>query len=543
MKQEASLLEKTAEPTNLDWQGLLVGDYDRAVIRLATAAEAGVTHLVFGWVELLPPEIPSPPPSGEKLTVGNCRLMMGRQTLPLEAGLSWYGGAGAGSITVPGTPHLVAAPPFGPEPAAQRFVVRDDVPFSPRWHGTPRVHRLVPMSDPVGPLADAMAGLLTVERWRRGRAWLEAQLHFDVLAWDDWVGGLALVAPNPVHRSVRAKIVARSDACETVEVAGAVRMNADAAGLIVNFQEERAGGSGWSSQAPMNRLGVATIEVPGSIDMSSHCVICPKRGLLHIEGPSGWIRSIVSQMFITEADRVVEVPPRSSGEAPRTYTAKVSSEASEVRTGETRQDGLSRLHSLRTRRERRSGPARPINAGRVADDWRLFERDRPAAEEFIRSRIASAGRRVVFVDPYFSASDLFTFAFATERTGVSVSILINPRQEHLRKEPVGAPDGVTSHGDWLFQQIARSNAEKARLRIGPVTVKVSASDRRFHDRFLIVDDTVWHCGHSFNAVGDGEISVMSRLRDADGLLERVLFELDAGRDFVDWWTEVQAARS
>jgi hypothetical protein len=43
---------------------------------------------------------------------------------------------------------------------------------------------------------------------------------------------------------------------------------------------------------------------------------------------------------------------------------------------------------------------------------------------------------------------------------------------------------------------------------GEIDIRVSRF-RRLHDRFLQVDDVVWHCGHSFNQMGKGEISLMT----------------------------------
>src|SRR4051794_33698494 len=45
---------------DLGWQGLMVGDYACAVVRLATVIQAQINYLVWAGVELLPGEIRPP---------------------------------------------------------------------------------------------------------------------------------------------------------------------------------------------------------------------------------------------------------------------------------------------------------------------------------------------------------------------------------------------------------------------------------------------------------------------------------------------------
>jgi hypothetical protein len=44
--------------------------------------------------------------------------------------------------------------------------------------------------------------------------------------------------------------------------------------------------------------------------------------------------------------------------------------------------------------------------------------------------------------------------------------------------------------------------------LGDIDIRVSKF-RRLHDRFLQIDDVVWHSGHSFNRMGKGQISLMT----------------------------------
>ena len=61
------------------------------------------------------------------------------------------------------------------------------------------------------PIVEMAEGMTSVERYRRARSWLLERLHFDLLAHDDWLGGIRLVAPNPLLGSSRTRISARGN--------------------------------------------------------------------------------------------------------------------------------------------------------------------------------------------------------------------------------------------------------------------------------------------------------------------------------------------
>jgi hypothetical protein len=122
---------------------------------------------------------------------------------PLPDALSWYQSALHGSVMVPGIPVDVPVTtlPLASEPALGRLVAGGEMPFALRWHAGPRIHHLVPMDSPPAAIAWLGPEGRTDER-RRAREWLAEMLGFDLLAYDEFLFGLVLVAPNPVARSI-----------------------------------------------------------------------------------------------------------------------------------------------------------------------------------------------------------------------------------------------------------------------------------------------------------------------------------------------------
>jgi hypothetical protein len=151
------------------WMGLLQGDYSCAVIRLATLEQLQVNHLVFASVELLPSEIRAPPNAGRRANFGEARFVFSRTVVTISEGLDWYEAAWQARVGVPGQSVAISTAALAPEPEQHRFVLRSDVPFSPAWHGAPRIHRLLPMNEPVSVLGEVIAGMATIDRWGRAR--------------------------------------------------------------------------------------------------------------------------------------------------------------------------------------------------------------------------------------------------------------------------------------------------------------------------------------------------------------------------------------
>ena len=155
---------------------------------------------------------------------------------------------------------------------------------------------------------------------------------------------------------------------------------------------------------------------------------------------------------------------------------------------------------------------------------------------WIRELIASARSQILFVDPYLDADDLQEFATAASYQGVAIRGLLNPRPGRNRH--------ADANGD-LFgnQMLERIQAFRDPVQeFGDIDIRVSRISR-LHDRFLQVDDVVWHSGHSFNQMGKGEISLMTLVAEpaetrevlAEAFAEAEPFETYwANRPFLPW---------
>lgn len=526
----------TPAPPLERWPALVSGDYHAGVVRLVTLASKGVSHLLFASVELLPTEVtvpPDPPNGGWWDNFGHNRLYMSRSALPLADALDWYDTLKQGHATIPGKAFAIAASALGPEPDYDGFtVLAEPPPFSPSWHGRPRLHRLVPMEALAEPVEALRDEVVASSAQSRARQWLRDHIHFDLLAYDDWLGAGVLIAPNPLLRSFGARIVNLPTTPETLELGGTPRRHANVTSLRMAVEEIRAGAPAWRAEGSPSAMGRFRATARSQVAMVSEELFCPVRGVLDRVPPAFFFRNIfVSSAVVAEGRaRIVDPPTRTPDAGAHTvYVRPVP-----VRQSEPLMTPLQALKRLQDSQAERQGAFRPAEVPQAPLDVRLFEHNRKETVDWICKLIAQARSHVLFVDPYLDADDLQQFATATQYQGVAIRGLINPRpHRHKRVDPNG-----DSFGELMLKKIAtfRDPAQE----FGEIDIRVSLG-RRLHDRFLQIDDVIWHAGHSFNKAGSGEISLMTLVAQPTELTKALAETFAEAEPFETWWASRPAA--
>jgi hypothetical protein len=503
------------------WRQSLVDDYPDAVVRIATLRADKQHHLLFAWVELFPFDMDAPDgwSAGEKPwpipgTDGwTCGFVADR--LPTAEALDWYEAAGRGQAALPkkkAKQVKMHAPPLGAEPAYGHFCVPVDAPFAFPWHDDPRVHRFVPLAPMVRHVRE-IAGNLKV------RQWLMRNIGFDPFNFDEWLGGLALVAPNPLCSTVNVFPSAEGpDGSETLTIhvvprRSAARGVADLASLHVHIAERRI--DGWASlhTRAIGRDGYATIPCPQPCNEAAYALVCTKRGLLALSGPQSWIRQVRMDMGFGHGETLVEVPPGGRRKPGKTYSVTQRADDRQVVVGKSSIDAArDRLAHLRERRQAREGREKApqkifgVTIDKATSSNDEIEDRRIEAEEVIVDLVRAARRRLIFVDPFFGSREIRQFAIRCESENVTPKILtgasiINPDRRKWREQDVALIADLA----YLAQNLG-ARAPQVRVMPGGDTPVI-------HDRLLIVDNAAWHCGPSFNEIGK-RIGLMVRLPDS-----------------------------
>jgi hypothetical protein len=238
--------------------------------------------------------------------------------------------------------------------------------------------------------------------------------------------------------------------------------------------------------------------------------------------------------MIVSAKLDVEVPGRTKG-APTTHNPVLSIQKGfEARVGKEFQGGAApRLAALLAARAER-----PVGGDKEV----VFSSNRPTAVSFIRGLIWNASRQVLFVDPYFNHIDVREFAMSVGFNRCAIGFLTG------RDEPgwqnyalVQEPPQVA--GDLMLSDLSHINEIRTKNGFIAIDGRVMGVDARgYHDRFLVVDDDVWHFGHSFNSIGDG-VSMATKLTQPQVILSMIQEDFAVAVTFESYWTERQRVRN
>jgi hypothetical protein len=157
----------------------------------------------------------------------------------------------------------------------------------------------------------------------------------------------------------------------------------------------------------------------------------------------------------------------------------------------------------------------------------------------VRALVARAQTRVIFVDPFFTHVDVREFALATQYQDVGVCALVG-RSDNLWQRTNGDQKVV---GDAFAEDLYALAEELKRPGLTLPDVRLMGHKARtYHDRFLVIDDDVWHFGHSFNQLGQLEVSMATRLRYPDEIRDWITEDMCRAARFLKEWPVLKARR-
>ena len=504
---------------------MLPGDYGHAVIHLAFRGGKKIAppRALFGLVELLPAEFPEPvrevpPPfsigSGDG---GIVRVL--RFPYSASVALRWFEEVGRTFSEFPaekrpGQALSITAPLLEPEGPGWLTLDSDgthSTPYIPACHDSARVRfRLDP----------AFTGLsdLRPERQAEVHAYLRKTLLFRVEEHSELLGGLVLVAPNPVFGALRVRYQPDSN---VVRIAASPRAGQSLERLSLVIRNERHNGLCQVVTRPFAAVNEVAFENP--IGMVSFTVECSERGVLYIQKPTTFINTIqLGTKMITQTRQVVVKHGTPDGAEEdqvevASYRVPVGvTERSEIGAREP-ETARQRLHLASLAREEASKHRRA--------DFHMFFEDADGAAEALRARIARAERRLLIVDAYFGAEEVYTFALAASEANLPVRVLT--WAGHLKQRLAQR----TRRAERLLEAVDKVEGKSG---IGSLTVQVYGGQRaRIHDRFLIVDDAVWLLGSSLNSFGTAA-TMLVRLPSSSAVLD-LLSEIDRDLVPLDEW--------
>jgi hypothetical protein len=407
------------------------------------------------------------------------KLLIQRWHVPVRDGIQWYRACANGSMTVPGKdaskPTVVPLGQLGEDPPWPHVVVEVEQfwEYSEFWGDRPggsRWHRLLPLT-PVDIAIGWQAG-----DFEKARNFLAAEVHIDLLSRSVLMGSCHLRLPNPIYRDVHQRVGSDRQSV-TFDLEPYPNQSLD--GLELTIWNQRSWGA-TSVRRMTLQPGINALSVPEGVEQVANAVTCKKRGLLKQAGPFGFASVGISMNLVSDQRRVETPKGR--------YTVGVVGHSQPMHIGTPRPAGaLTRLAAD-------EGQQREQKAW-SATAFRWFDNDSLGGTQAIRDIIQSASKSVDLLDPYFGRCDLLEFALATTKHGLPFRVLTSADFCSGGDDP----DLRLERGDALVRTLESVRAQDPRLKI---EIKVMPGQKSpVHDRFLIVDGTVWVLGASLNEFG------------------------------------------
>ncbi|MGB8839616.1 MAG: VPA1262 family N-terminal domain-containing protein [Aliidongia sp.] len=551
--------ERTPVPTVEKWPKVKA-DYHGALIRLITMRDgkSKAQYLLFGFVELFPHDIKVP----DDFTVGdapfrvpsydNLTLAASARRVSVADALSWYEDAARGEVVLQAGSRSIklVAPLLGVEPILGRFSVDEEVPFAPHWHDCPRIHRLVPMQE-----LDAKVKQLRSST--KAREWLAADAGFDSFEYEEWLGSISLLAPDPLLSGVGNFTFGRAPDGSERAVYKAIRRRyeaypeEDARALTLISLHRRP--SGWIEMLPrkFDEDGIIVSNDPEPLSEMGYAVVCPQRGLLRMSSPKHWMSQINVGIGVVDAVVDVEVPASGHRKPGSRYKSAKVRDVSALQVGEAlpRSAAIRVVELQSARLDRIRAETAPQKLFGISEGLGVDPSSvdlvimRQNAEAYVANLVTGARHRVIFVDPDFGLREYQNYALRVRQQGVAVKVLTSSRllRSRLRHdndtgddthdEAPPARDVSSTHSAMLRSQ---RQLVESRLGAAPQIFVMRGGNRaRFHDRYLVVDDIVWVSGPSFNELGE-RIGLISRAHDSTPIVAAIERELNLSKSLEDW---------
>lgn len=499
-------------------------DYGSAKVRLVWnfCSGSNKASLVFATIELLPKEFPFdahfPLASGELqrirvsgssknfICVHECQISLD-EALLFHKGLRDNAGY---TFDIPfvnvskDSKLCLQVPEFAEEPSWPRFVLVGHnepslnrvLPFLQYWHRQPRISHLI-----------ATSGQMDWPENEQKKAW---EILSDLLGfrWADYPvlsGSVHLIALDPVFRECNMRLMNQEDGLtgEGARFSFVRRVGKASEEASVVVIERRPTGFGrlWVSAIALDDV---IIDFEGDVDSFDYWVVCPRRGVLSTGKKVSFIRSIHMNVGLMGRKHVFK---DGKGEILTERTVVGSTEKVVVGRGDSLPPARALLaNAIRTAEKRN-------DEFKYGQKW--FMDDKPEGVRFIRDLFNSAHNRLWIVDPYFSAVD---YVHLLSISNIRMPILVVTSAASLSQKGKASPDGGDIHNASAATEMtrgsalacaARAMAEKLGSETNPLEVRVMGGrSSPIHDRFIVVDDDVWHFGSSLNNFGAHGVLVM-----------------------------------
>lgn len=366
---------------------------------------------------------------------------------------------------------------------------------------------------------------------RHAQAFVTRRMHIDLLDYQEYLGGVVYIAPDPVVRQIDHFMVPAKDGRgERIVYRIVPHAGKDLKGVRVTAfdKEARLLTSFKTYLVPDD--GILEVEKGTCMGEYGYVVTHEQHGVLDYQPSASFLRQINLSLRVNSGKNIrVSAPLSESPNSLRMeYDAAGNWEvASDSVIGEAKADAGLVVASEARKRERMA------EAKRYGQRW--FEQDsRAEAAHLIRELLRAARTKVIVADPYLGATQLGQFLYAVHAAEVSVTLLTTS----LAFEADRDTGKIKIESLVAFKEGLEELSRHQQLNTEVVVISPSS----LHDRFLVVDDDVWFLGNSLNSLGE-KASMIVKLPDPDEVTERLIELVRKGKTLDSYLERVYRATS
>lgn len=353
-------------------------------------------------------------------------------------------------------------------------------------------------------------GLESFLRDPDAQAFAARRIHVDLFEYQEYLGSVVYIAPDPVIRQIDHFMVPAKDGSgeriiyrivphsgQSLEQVRVTAFDKEAR-LLTSFK---------THNVPLD--GILEVDKGTCMGEYGYVVTHDQHGVLAYQPSSSFLRQMNFNMRVASNKRLkVSVPSDDSPDSPRMeYEGARGGEWTSTSTiGEITTPGAGvRVAIEASKRERLA------EAKQAGQRW-FAQGSRIEATHLVRGLLRAARSRVIIADPYLGALQLGQFLYAVHGSEVNVTLLTTKLAFTPR------PNSKDTRSS-LLQEFGRNMDDlKKHQKLSPDVRVISSSS--LHDRFLVVDDDVWFVGNSLNSLGE-KASMIVKLPDPNEVIERL----------------------
>ncbi len=513
--------------------------YSGAVIRLASLQKVRgeMGHLLFATVSLLPRGRPLPYSMNgvDKCSIGKGGMVYFRRVvLKAQEAIDWYRSLDSGNDKTPvpfreeernnelDGKDLGITPltddltwpsiglPIGEDIFAHLSGSSHPAPFI-SGDTSARIHRRF----------GSQEGFDEVLADDEAVAFIARRLHINLRFYQEYLGSISLVAPDPVLKKIDCFMTpSTDDKGEEIFYRFVPRSGASLTGLKLTTFDEQNGLLTDTRTQDIPENGIVEINKGLCAGTYGYVVTHPEHGVLAYNPLCPFLRQITFNTHVISPEKpVVRVPTGESKNSPSMeYEAAQHSTAlshNAVKKEPQTFDVNVRIGKEESRRKK-------LNAAKQYGQRWFSNGSREEAMRFIQAELRRARKRVIIADPYLAGLQLGQFLYAVNR---DVSVTLLSSNSAFKKDHSKIND---------FSQKLDQLQNKAKVKAGAYVLESSI----LHDRFLVIDDAVWFLGSSLNSLGS-KASLIVKLPNPDEVISQLDGMLNQAISFKDYKTKKQ----